>query len=63
MGGKIILSKGDIWRLGEWVRERGERIGHVSVLGVHIFNWIAGPVIRWGLAIKDSVKNCPIAEM
>jgi hypothetical protein len=59
----MILSKGTIHCLGEWVRERGERIGHVSVLGVHIFDWLAGPIIRLGLAIRDSVRNTPISEM
>jgi hypothetical protein len=62
-GGKMILSKGTIHCLGQRVKERGERIGHVSVCGVHIFDWLAGPVIRLGIAIRDSVSNCPVREM
>jgi hypothetical protein len=58
-----IMSKGSIWRLGQWLKDRGERIGHVRLFGFHFLNWLAGPVIRLGLAIRDSVRNCPIREM
>jgi hypothetical protein len=38
-------------------------MGHVWIFGIHIFNWAAGMVIRLGLSVKDTVKNCPIREM
>ena len=60
---KMILSNGAIYRLGQQIKERGERIGHVRLFGIHIFNWIAGAVISLGLAIKDSVMHCPVKEM
>jgi hypothetical protein len=59
---KMILSNGTIYRLGQWIKERGERIGHVRMFGFHFLNWIAGPVISLGLAIKDSVRHCPVKE-
>jgi hypothetical protein len=60
-GGKV--SKGDIYRLGQWLKDQGERMAHIRVFGIHIFAWIAGPVIRFGVALKDSVRNCPISEL
>jgi len=59
----MILSNGDIYRLGQWIKERGERIGHVRVFGVHFLNWIVGPVVKLGLAIRDSVRHCPVKKM
>jgi hypothetical protein len=44
--------RGFIFRLGVWVKERGERIGHVKVHGVFILGWLAGPIIVLGLKIK-----------
>ena len=59
----MIFSKGAIYRLGQRIKERGERIGHVRMFGIHFLNWIAGPVIALGLAIRDSVMHCPVSEM
>ena len=44
---------GFIYRLGVSIKELGERAGHKR-------RWYAGLVIRLGLAIKDSVQNCPV---
>jgi hypothetical protein len=60
---KMILSNGATYCLGQWIKDRGERIGHIRVFGIHIFNWIAGAVISLGLAIKDSVRHSPLMEM
>jgi len=57
------MRKGSIWRLGQRIKDNGERIGHVRVFGVHFLNWIAGPVISLGLAIRGMVANCPIKEL
>jgi hypothetical protein len=58
-----IFSKGFIYRTGMRIKDRGERIGHVRLFGFHFLNWLAGPVIRLGLAIRDSVRNCPVFEL
>jgi hypothetical protein len=57
------LNKGRTYRLGQRIKDCGEKIGHVRIFGIRVFNWFAGPVIRLGLAVKDSVKNNPIGEM
>jgi hypothetical protein len=57
------MSKGSIWRLGQRIKDFAERMGHVRIFGIHVLNWLAGPVIRLGLAIRDSVRNTPISEM
>jgi hypothetical protein len=46
------MSKGSIWRLGQWLKDRGDRIGHVGLFGFHFLNLLAGPLIRLGLALK-----------
>jgi hypothetical protein len=52
----------NIYRSGVAVKEFGERMGHVKVLGIPILRWCCGPVISLGLTIKDSVRNCPVKE-
>jgi hypothetical protein len=49
-----------IYRLGQKIKENGERLGHIRVFGIQIFNWIAAPVIRFGLLIRDSIKNSAV---
>ena len=58
-----VMSKGLIYRTGVAIKDFGERMGHIKVLGVHIFSWCGGLVIRFGLAIRDSVMGCPIDEL
>jgi hypothetical protein len=53
-----MFSKGKIYRFGIAVKEFGERIGRLPVL-----RWFCKPVIRRGLAIKESVNGCPVKEM
>ena len=57
------MKKGSIWRLGQRIKDYGERIGHVRLFSVHFLNCLAGPVINLGLAIKGKVDNCPIEEL
>jgi hypothetical protein len=45
----MILSKGDIWRLGQRIKDMGERMAHVRIFGVHIFNITAGQAQPPGL--------------
>ena len=59
----MIFSKGFMYRLGQRIKEAGERMGHVRILGVRIFRLWSGPVIGWGLWIKDRVLDCPVGEM
>jgi len=60
---KMILSNGAIYRMGQRIKDCGERIGHFRMFGIHFLNWLAGPVIRLGLAIRNSVMQCPLCEM
>ena len=57
------MSKGWIYRTGVAIKDFGERLGHIKVLSVHIFGWCCGLVIQFGLALRDSVRNCPIGEL
>ena len=57
-----ILSKGFIYRTGVRIKEIGERVGHINILGVFIFNQLSGWIVSKGLAMKDSVLGCPISE-
>jgi len=59
----MILSKGSVYRAGVAVKEFGERMAHLRVLGIPILRWCCGAVIRLGLGIKSTVMNCPIGEL
>jgi hypothetical protein len=50
----VIFSNGFIYRLGQRVKDGGERIGHTRLFGVHIFSLICRPMIALGRAIRDS---------
>jgi hypothetical protein len=50
---------GFIYRLGQRIKDHGERLGHARVFGIHIFNRIAGAVISLGLAIRESAFRRP----
>ena len=58
----VIFSKGFIYRWGQRIKEAGERMGHISLFGIHIFNWLFGLVINLGLWIRDSAGSYPIGE-
>lgn len=49
--------KGFIYRLGTAVKEFGERMGRLPYCG------FCKTVISLGLAIRDSVRNCPVWEL
>jgi hypothetical protein len=57
---KEINSIGFKYRWGIRIKEIGERIGHIKIRGVFIFNWLAGPVIKAGLKIKNSALGYTI---
>ncbi|MDR2717704.1 MAG: hypothetical protein LBB89_06530 [Treponema sp.] len=57
------MKKGIWYRFGVSVKEFGERMGHIKVLGIPILRWCCSLVIWLGLIIKDSVRNCPIEEI
>jgi len=54
--------KGDwfVYNFGGSVKDFGERMAHVRLLGVPLFRWCCDPVIRLGLNIKDSVMGRPV---
>ena len=52
-----MLNAGFVYRLGVSVKDFGESLGHVKMFG-----WLAAPVIRCGLTIKDSVIGRPVRE-
>ena len=56
------MSKGWIYRTGVAIKDFGERLGHIKVLGVHVFGWCYCMVIRFGLAVRDFVMGYPIGE-
>jgi len=58
-----IFSKGFVYRWGMRIKDFGERLGHIKIYGVFIFNKLSDSITRKGLAIKDSVLSCPISEM
>jgi hypothetical protein len=51
MEGKMIsMLRGFFYRTGVWIKDLGERMARVKVM-----RWFSGPIIKLGLAIKDSV--------
>ena len=58
-----FLSKGFIYRTGVRIKDFGERIRHIHIRRFFIFSLISGLVISLGLAIKESVFNCPVSEL
>jgi len=55
--------RGFIYRLGQSLKDCGERMAHKKVFGILVLRWCCDPVIRVGLAIRDIAVNCPIGEM
>ena len=49
---KKILSKENIYRFGVAVKEFGERMAHIKILGIPALRWCCGLVISLGLAIQ-----------
>jgi len=58
-----FFSKGFIYRTGVRVKDFGERVGHVKIRGVFIFSQVSDWITRKGLAMKESVFNCPVSEL
>jgi hypothetical protein len=58
-----VFSKGFIYRWGIRIKDLGESVGHVKICGVFILGWLSTPIVRKGLAIKDSVLGSPISEL
>jgi len=49
-----------IYRLGQSLKDCGERMAHKRVFGIPALRWCCDPVIRAGLAIRGKIANCPI---
>jgi len=58
-----MFCKGNVYRFGVAVKEFGERMAHKKIIGIPVLRWCCGPVIGLGLAIKDSVMDCPMEEL
>ena len=48
--------KGFIYKFGASLKDFGKRAGHKR-------RFYAGAVIRIGLAVRDSVRGCPVGEL
>jgi hypothetical protein len=59
----LIFNKGFIFRFGQGMKDMGERMAHIRVLGIPVLRWCCRPIIALGLAIKRSVMNCPAADL
>ena len=57
-----ILSRGFMYRTGVRIKDFWESVGHVHIRRFFIFSLVSGWLIHIGLAIKESVFNCPISE-
>jgi hypothetical protein len=58
----LIIDKGPIFRFGQDMKDFGERMGHKKILGIPVLRWCCRPVIILGLAIRDSVMDCPVVD-
>jgi len=53
------MNKGRVYRAGVAIKDFGERLGHIKVLGVRIFGWCCGLVIQFGLSRKGFRAELP----
>jgi hypothetical protein len=53
----MILSKGFVYRWGRRIKEYGERMAHVRVLGIPVFRWCCDPVIDLGRRMMELGLN------
>ena len=42
-----------IFRAGVRIKEAGERMACIKVISVPVLKWACGPVIRFGLAVRE----------
>jgi len=52
--------KGWIYRRAVGIKEFGERLAHIKLIGIRPMYWASGPLIMLGLAIRDWVSKYPI---
>ena len=52
-----------IYRLGQSLKDCGERMAHKRVFGIPALRWCCDPVIKAGLAIRNAAINCPIGDL
>jgi len=53
--------KGFIYRRAVGLKDFGERMAHIKILGIRVFWWPSGLVIGLGLALRDRVLKYPIS--
>ena len=59
---KLVLSSGFKYRWGIRIKDFGERVGHINIFGLFFLSWVAGPIIGFGLKMKDAVLSRPIVN-
>lgn len=52
--------RGWIYRVAVAVKEFGERLAHIKVLGIRPLSWASSIVITLGLALRDITLKYPI---
>jgi len=52
--------RGWIFRGAVAIKEFGERLAHIKVLGIRPLYWTSGTVITLGLALRDIILKHPI---
>jgi|GEM_PF-3761814 len=58
-----MLSKGTIYNLGLGLKNFGERMAHVKLLGFPLFRWCCDPVRDLGFTLMDSAHSTPIKDI
>ena len=51
---------GFIYRRAIAIKEFGERLAHIKMLGIRPLIWASGPVIGLGLTLRDWISKYPI---
>jgi hypothetical protein len=59
----MILSGGFIWRQGQKIKDFGERMAAVRILGIPVMRWCCGSVISLGYIIQDLARDMPISSI
>jgi len=51
---------GFIYRRAIGIKEFGERLAHIKMLGIRPLIWASSPAIALGLALRDWISKYPI---
>jgi hypothetical protein len=56
----MILNGGFFWQQGQKIKNFGDRMAAVRILGIPVLFWCCGLVICLGYKIRDLARNMPI---